>query len=67
MNQFAELNSLEAFELLSKTVLKVEGAYAPSTIRAYKEDFLSFINFCNHLDTTPSLQAQARSAFSLKG
>ena len=67
MNQFTEPNSLEAFELLSKTVLKVEGAYAPSTIRAYKEDFLSFINFCNHLDTTPIPASPSSICLFIKG
>jgi site-specific recombinase XerD len=50
MSQSTEASKLQALELLSKTIQKVEGAYAPSTIRAYKEDFLSFIDFCNRLD-----------------
>lgn len=36
-------------ELLDKTVARIEGAYAPSTIRAYKTDFANYITFCeNH-------------------
>lgn len=33
--------------LLNKTLQKINGAYAPATIRAYKEDFVCFIAFCN--------------------
>lgn len=53
MNQSVEASKLLALELLSSTILKVEGAYAPSTIRAYKDDFLSFIDFCNRLSIAP--------------
>lgn len=37
----------QAAKLLQETILKIEGAYAPSTIRAYRADFSDFINFCN--------------------
>ncbi len=33
-------------KLLQETIVKIEGAYAPSTIRAYRADFADFINFC---------------------
>ena len=33
-------------KLLQETIVKIEGAYAPSTIRAYRADFNDFINFC---------------------
>ena len=33
-------------EKLSQTLEKIEGAYSPATIRAYRADFLSFITFC---------------------
>ncbi len=33
-------------ELLSKTIEWIQGAYAPSTIRAYRSDFAEFIGFC---------------------
>ena len=39
-------NSLEPRELLERTIEKIEGAYAHSTIRAYKADFGKFIEFC---------------------
>jgi site-specific recombinase XerD len=37
---------LQARKLLQDTVQKIEGAYAYSTIRAYKADFAKFIEFC---------------------
>ena len=36
-----------AKEILIKTVEKIEGAYAPSTIRAYRSNFVSFIKYCD--------------------
>jgi len=36
-----------ATKLLQETVIKIDGAYAPSTIRAYRADFSDFIRFCN--------------------
>jgi site-specific recombinase XerD len=36
-----------ATKLLQETVIKIEGAYAPSTIRAYRADFGDFIHFCH--------------------
>ena len=38
--------NLNAVETLSQIIQKIEGAYAPSTIRAYKADFAKFIDFC---------------------
>lgn len=35
-----------ATKLLQETITKIEGAYAPSTIRAYRADFKDFIHFC---------------------
>lgn len=42
-----ELANSNPSQILDKTIQKIYGAYAPSTIRAYKEDFQSFIRFCN--------------------
>jgi len=42
-----------ANEILSQTIESIEGAYAPSTIRAYKSNFEKFISFCGHSDATP--------------
>ncbi|MEA9598519.1 site-specific integrase [Polynucleobacter sp. AP-Sanab-80-C2] len=39
-------NTLDALQILTNTVQKIEGAYAPSTIRAYKSSFERFIQFC---------------------
>jgi site-specific recombinase XerD len=35
-----------ATELLQETIAKIDGAYAPSTIRAYRADFQDLIKFC---------------------
>ena len=45
-------------ELLAKSIEKIDGAYAYSTIRAYRADFIQFIKFCeerneNALPTKP--------------
>jgi site-specific recombinase XerD len=34
-------------EKLRQTIEKIDGAYAPSTIRAYKSNFENFIKFCD--------------------
>jgi site-specific recombinase XerD len=36
-----------ATKLLQETIVKIDGAYAPSTIRAYRADFSDFIDFCH--------------------
>jgi site-specific recombinase XerD len=38
--------ALSAYELLERTVKKIDGAYAKSTIRAYYADVLDLIRFC---------------------
>jgi site-specific recombinase XerD len=38
--------------ILIKTVEKIEGAYAPSTIRAYRSNFESFIKHCDENNVT---------------
>ena len=40
-----------ANELLLETLIRIDGAYAPSTIRAYKTSFERFIQFCEDHDT----------------
>lgn len=52
-----------AKEILIKTVQKIEGAYAPSTIRAYRSNFEFFIKHCDEnnviaLPTQPETVAQ---------
>lgn len=36
-----------AKEILLETIIRIDGAYAPSTIRAYKSNFEKFIAFCD--------------------
>ena len=36
-------------QILLETIEKIEGAYAPATIRAYKANFERFIRFCNEM------------------
>ena len=45
-----------AKEILIKTVEKIEGAYAPSTIRAYTSNFEAFIKYCdeNNVNALPA-------------
>ena len=48
--------------LLTNTIRKIDGAYSPSTIRAYKSDFLELIGYCKSnncqaLPAEPSLIA----------
>lgn len=38
-----------ANEILANTIQKIDGAYAPSTIRAYKANFERFIAFCESI------------------
>ena len=52
-----------AKEILIKTVEKIEGAYAPSTIRAYRSNFEFFIKHCDEnnvsaLPAEPEIVAQ---------
>jgi len=59
-------------EILHKTILNIEGAYAPSTIRAYKSNFERFIHFCedhdaNALPADPKNVAQFISKLTASG
>ena len=47
-----------ATKLLQETIKKIEGAYAPSTIRAYRADFNDFIRFCRDRIPMPYLQSR---------
>jgi site-specific recombinase XerD len=47
-----------AIKLLEDTVVKIDGAYALATIRAYRADFSDFIRFC-HDRNANALPAQA--------
>jgi len=53
----------QATRLLQETIVKIDGAYAPSTLRAYRADFNHFIHFCrdrnaNALPSHPKLVVQ---------
>lgn len=53
----------KATKLLQETIVRIDGAYAPSTIRAYRADFSDFILFCddrnaNALPAQPHLVVQ---------
>lgn len=48
-SQLADLNG--DITLLQETITKIEGAYAPATIRAYRADFKDFIHFCHDKNT----------------
>ena len=39
-------------EMFDQTIISIEGAYAPSTIRAYKANFERFIQFCESLNVS---------------
>jgi len=41
---------MKPLENLLSTIEKIEGAYAPATIRAYKSNFEKFILFCEEMD-----------------
>ena len=43
-------NTLNSSTILNITIEKIDGAYAPSTIRAYKANFERFIQFCEKLN-----------------
>jgi len=39
----------QARQILAQTVVKIDGAYAPATIRAYRANFEAFIAYCENL------------------
>ena len=43
--------NITAKNILMETIVKIEGAYAPATIRAYKANFERFIEFCDQEKT----------------
>ena len=49
-----------AKEILIKTIDKIEGAYASSTIRSYRSNFEDFIEFCEHINVC-SLPAEGET------
>ena len=64
--------TMNAREILTKTIENIDGAYAPSTIRAYKTSFERFIQFCddyqvNALPANPPNVAQYISKLTTGG
>jgi site-specific recombinase XerD len=45
------MNNDTSKQILAATIERIEGAYAPSTIRAYKSNFENFIKFCEENNT----------------
>ena len=41
-----DMKNIKPIEVLRQTIEKMDGAYADSTIRAYKDDFGTFIQYC---------------------
>ncbi len=59
----SHVNHNQATQLLQNTIIKIDGAYALSTIRAYHADFKDFIEFCRNrnasaLPAEPNLVVQ---------
>lgn len=50
------MKNIKPIQLLKQTIEKMDGAYADSTIRAYKDDFSALINYCseNNLVSLPA-------------
>jgi hypothetical protein len=55
-----ERNFVQAEDILKNTIQRIDGAYAPSTVRAYQTDTAAFIQFCKSRQLE-SLPAQAIS------
>ena len=47
------MNKHTPVDILRQTLQRIEGAYAPATIRAFKADFNTFIAYCGEHQTTP--------------
>lgn len=58
------MKTLNAYERLAQTLEKLEGAYAPSTLRAYRADFEEFINYSESLGEN-ALPASSTAVVSL--
>ena len=44
------IDTVKAKQLLNQTMERINGAYAPSTIRAYSANFIMFIKYCESVD-----------------
>jgi site-specific recombinase XerD len=50
--------NITAINVLKETIKRIDGAYAPATIRAYKSNFERFIEFCDqeNIEALPANQ-----------
>lgn len=46
----SDMNALTTNQLLVQILYKIDGAYSPNTIRAYRADFEEFIAFCHQIN-----------------
>ena len=46
MSGIEDIKDSPAIQGLQKVLKKIEDAYSPNTLRAYRADFLEFIQFC---------------------
>ena len=51
MKPLIYMNIPNPSDILSQTLQRIEGAYAPATIRAFKADFNTFIVYCQEQQT----------------
>ena len=51
--KLTQLHQDNASSLVIQTLERIEGAYAPATIRAFKADFNTFITYCIEHQTNP--------------
>jgi len=54
------IHNNNSVSLLRQTIQKIDGAYSPATIRAYRTDFSEFIEFCESVDEV-ALPTEPRS------
>jgi site-specific recombinase XerD len=60
MNVIKDVKDSLAVQGLQKVLRKIEDAYSPNTLRAYRADFLEFIHFCEECGF-PSIPANYES------
>ena len=73
MTLLVSFNNLKVFNMditakniLMETIIRIDGAYAPATIRAYKSNFEKFIAYCDKEKTSALPVDQAYVANYIK-
>jgi hypothetical protein len=51
MNNLTQYNKNSAHRKLLQTIVKIDGAYAGATMRAYRSNFMKFIDYCELVGT----------------